>query len=61
MSEKDLHKEIVRFLAALNKAEEEGKKAFTCPICGGEVRMSKAPSNGHIHARCTSCDMTMME
>lgn len=59
MTERDLHKEVMLFLAAMNEAEENGEDTFPCPICGGQAHMSRAESNGHVHARCSSCVFTL--
>ncbi len=29
--------------------------------CGGIIRFSKAPSNGHIQCKCNKCDLSFME
>lgn len=61
MAENDLERKLLSFLAAMNEAEETGEDTFPCPICGGQAHMSRAESNGHAHARCSSCGFTLIE
>lgn len=52
---------IADFLIALSEAQDEEKKEFSCPICGGKVKMVRAPGNGHIHAACDGCGTKVCE
>lgn len=36
------------------------KGTVPCP-CGGSVHYVKAQSNGHVHAKCDTCDLSLME
>lgn len=60
MNDAELEK-IGDFLMALSNALDNGQTEFTCPLCGGEVKMVRAPGNGHIHAACVRCGIRMCE
>lgn len=32
-----------------------------CPLCGGTVKMVRAPGNGHVHAACDRCGTKVCE
>ena len=48
-------------LKALQEAVKADKRAFSCPICGGTVKWSRCPENGHIHAGCDRCGIMCAE
>lgn len=52
---------IADFLIALSEAQNKGQREFACPLCGGTVKMVRAPGNGHIHAACDGCGMKVCE
>lgn len=39
-----------------NKAYE-----FDCPNCGGKAIVGKASTNEHIHLRCNTCNISIMQ
>lgn len=48
---------IVEHLGGPWKAGTPGASgAIDCPVCGGELRFSRAGYNGHIHASCSTAD-----
>lgn len=54
----------VKILMAVKTAhgKERGTSGvMPCPNCRGTVEYSIAKSNGHVHARCTLCDVWIME
>lgn len=50
-----------KFIEARQKAEREGKKEFTCPICGGKAAWDRSPYNNHLRCWCKGCGFRMME
>jgi predicted RNA-binding Zn-ribbon protein involved in translation (DUF1610 family) len=52
---------IVLFMSAQQQAEEEGKKEFVCPLCGGLAWWGRAKCNNHLHSGCPKCGFKMME
>ena len=59
-------KEIDEFLKFLEVANDTCKEKgiiyeFECPICKGMAKASKSTYNGHLHAQCKKCDMTIVE
>lgn len=61
MPEGKAYDDMIRFMKAMDQALNEGKQEYTCPICGGTVRVSVAKYNGHAHAYCDGCGMRLME
>ena len=61
--EKDDDMEWLKFLEIANRVcREKGViYEFECPICKGVAKASKSTYNGHLHAQCKKCDMTIME
>ena len=53
-------KDMVAFMSARMKAEQEGKKEFKCPLCGGEAWWGRVPSNGHLRCKCRKCGISIM-
>ena len=53
--------EVLAFLIEQQKAEKEGRKEFTCPICGGTAIWGRARVNNHLHCGCSGCGFRMME
>lgn len=59
-------KEVDDFLKFLNVAydtcKEKGKHyEFTCPICNGKAQAIKNSYNGHLWAKCETCDMQVIQ
>lgn len=52
---------IVLFMSAQQQAEEEGKKEFVCPLCGGLAMWGRAKCNNHLRSACPKCGFKMME
>ena len=55
MVEDEIMVKIKKYLEALEKAEEEGKQQFDCPLCGGKAWWTRSEYNGHRHSCCASC------
>ena len=60
------NKEIEKFLAFVNTAsdaigDEYDTIRFTCPLCGGDAYVGRATYNGHMHASCSTCEITVAE
>lgn len=36
-------------------------KDFICPVCGGKAYAERVKLNGHLHAKCEKCGITVME
>lgn len=58
--EKELVTKTFTFMQARMEAEKDGRKEFTCPLCGGEAWWGRAPSNGHLRSGCRKCGISMM-
>lgn len=61
-----MEKEFIKPFNLLKKAHEICKipnktYEFECPSCGGQARAGKASINGHIHARCDKCNISIMQ
>ena len=57
----DIMEKLVDFLWSISKAEEKGEHEFKCPLCGGKAQWGRAEGNGHLHAGCRDCNMTVCE
>ena len=61
----DVTKGIDRLHVLLEeKKNEPGKReTIDCPICGAKAAMTYvlSPYNGHLHARCTACHVSIMQ
>ena len=57
--------QIETFTAAAYEACEhkecDKSYEFVCPLCGGRAIAGKASCNGHHHAHCKDCGMSIME
>lgn len=51
----------IRFWEAQDKAEQEGKNEFICPLCGGKAWWYRSEYNGHIHCGCDTCKFLIMQ
>lgn len=50
------------FIGEADKDLEKGQsKVFICPICGGYAHAAKASNNGHLHAYCEKCKISIMQ
>ena len=54
-NEDEIVESLLKYLKAEQQAEEEGKKEFVCPLCGGTAWWLQSDYNGHKHSRCTKC------
>lgn len=59
-------KEIEEFLKFMKTASdictEKGKMyEFECPLCKGKANAIKNTYNGHLWAKCDSCDMNVIQ
>ena len=68
MSEADKKedKEIEDFLKFLevanNTCKEKGKHyEFICPLCGNKAQGIRNTYNGHLWAKCSNCDMNVIQ
>lgn len=69
MSENENHmNKVFTFLKVLrenipeDKPENYGKVInFTCPICGKTASCVRSEYNGHVHSKCSGCDITIIE
>ena len=59
LEEQDIQR-MFDFMRAREEAEKNGKKEFTCPLCGGEAWWGRAPSNGHLRCGCRKCRFSLM-
>ena len=57
----ELQKMLDFFNAATEAVENELAAEFACPLCGGKAYASKASTNGHVHAYCSTSDANFME
>ena len=50
-------------IVANQKSEPGKKQTIDCPICGTKAAMSYmlSPYNGHLHAGCTACHVSIMQ
>lgn len=53
--------EILDFIESVVEAQRVGNREFTCPVCGGKAKWSRAECNGHIRAKCDECGITLIE
>lgn len=60
--------EIIKFSmvvdknALSNERKNWGKSVeFECPLCNGTITCVRSTYNGHIHAKCSGCNFTIME
>ena len=60
-NEDETMESLFKFLRAEQKAEEEGKQEFTCPLCGGKAWWARSSYNNHKHTSCTKCGMYVGE
>lgn len=44
------------FCEAQEKAEQEGKDLFACPLCGGEAWWGRLPITNRLWCGCKNCD-----
>ncbi len=54
---------FLKFLEVANDTiKEKGKiYEFQCPLCGNKAEASRNLYNGHIFAKCKSCDMQIQQ
>lgn len=52
---------ISHVLAAQLKAELEGEKEFTCPLCQGTAKWTRAEINKHLWIKCNDCGFKFYE
>lgn len=57
----DAYEEIITFIKAQQKAEQEGRYEFTCPLCGATAKWGRTPYNNHLYCGCQGCGFKMME
>ena len=50
-------------IVAEQKSEPGKKQAIDCPICGTKAAMIYvlSPYNGHLHAGCTACHVSIIQ
>lgn len=53
--------QVIAFMKAQITAENEGKKEFVCPICGGKAYWGRSSYNNHLHSGCRDCRFYMIE
>ena len=49
------------FIRTMNKAKAAGARTFKCPVCGSEAYWGRNEYNGHIHAECSGCRMSLAQ
>ncbi|MCR5450680.1 MAG: hypothetical protein K6F23_14945 [Solobacterium sp.] len=60
MPDQEKKNDLLVWLAAVSKAEDEGKHEFICPFCGGKAEVYREEYNNHIRAWCNQCGVRMM-
>ena len=56
----DVHMSFISCIPNI-KRDDRGKTYKSKCICGGEITAVRSTYNGHLHARCSKCGMTLME
>lgn len=52
----------LKFFKAAKEGLSRGQvKTFECPLCKGTAIASKSNKNGHIHAKCNKCKMSIIQ
>lgn len=56
-------KEFFEFLkVASDTCKEKGKHyEFVCPLCGNKAQAIRNTYNGHLWAKCSNCDMNVIQ
>ena len=57
----DILEQLKAFMEAQDQAEQEGRKEFTCPLCGGPAEWARARGNNHLHCSCVGCGFRIVE
>lgn len=59
----DEFEKFMKFLKAANEAIKERGATYEwiCPLCDGKCMGGKAKCNGHIHAGCQDCKVSIMQ
>jgi len=58
----DVFIKFVQAAAMMKKGLEPGEnRDFICPACGGTAHAGRSGYNGHLHAGCGCCGLSLME
>lgn len=55
--QRNVNRNLYRFLAAQEKAEHSKAQTFLCPVCGGMARWERKPGTGRLVCGCPDCGM----
>lgn len=55
----EFDRELDLIMEARRMSEEEGKRAFICPICGGACYWIRTAN--HVFVRCEKCGISLRE
>lgn len=55
--QRNVNRNLYRFLSSQGKAEQRGEKTFLCPVCGGTAHWDRKQGTGRLICWCTDCGM----
>ena len=55
--QRNVNRNLYRFLSAQEKAEQRKEQDFLCPVCGGPAHWARMPGTRGLLCWCTDCGM----
>ena len=52
---------MAKYMQAQQEAEDQGKKEFICPDCGGMAWWSRCEENHHLYTECSICGIAIYD
>lgn len=53
--DEEINAKLTQMLKAQLEAELAGNQEFTCPICQGKAKWTRAENNKHLWIKCNDC------
>ncbi len=58
--DEEINAKLIRMLEAQLKAELAGNQEFTCPLCQGKAKWTRAEINKHLWIKCNDCGFKLI-
>lgn len=62
IEDKEIEESLKFIKVASETCKEKGKQyEFACPLCNGKAEGIRNTYNGHLWAKCSNCDMNVIQ